>query len=266
MAAAARGVPERARAASSSRRRHRSPSISRSSRPVWLSRPRGVSADDGARRSASSSGGSRRSRCRIPSARRLGFRARRLALRRPGREARRSSRSRRASTATASGSSPSSCRAGRWPRSATRSSRSTSAPSASSTSSSAASSSRLTRVGASVPLRPGARERAGAPTGRRSRLALRLVGFVTIPSMIGLVLIARPIVDVIFRRGQVRGGGRRADGASPSSSSRSACTRRRGEDPDAGVLRAPRHADAGLRRHVRPRPSSGSSASRSPRR
>jgi putative peptidoglycan lipid II flippase len=33
-------------------------------------------------------------------------------------------------------------------------------------------------------------------------LALRLVGFVTIPSMIGLLLIARPIIDVIFRRGK----------------------------------------------------------------
>jgi putative peptidoglycan lipid II flippase len=32
--------------------------------------------------------------------------------------------------------------------------------------------------------------------------ALRLVGFVTIPSMIGLVLIARPAIDVIFRRGK----------------------------------------------------------------
>jgi len=33
-------------------------------------------------------------------------------------------------------------------------------------------------------------------------LALRLVGFVTIPSMIGLLLIARPVIDVIFRRGR----------------------------------------------------------------
>ena len=33
-------------------------------------------------------------------------------------------------------------------------------------------------------------------------LALRLVGFVTIPSMIGLLLVARPIIDVIFRRGK----------------------------------------------------------------
>jgi putative peptidoglycan lipid II flippase len=33
-------------------------------------------------------------------------------------------------------------------------------------------------------------------------LALRLVGFVTIPAMIGLLLIARPAVDVIFRRGR----------------------------------------------------------------
>jgi len=33
-------------------------------------------------------------------------------------------------------------------------------------------------------------------------LALRLVGFVTIPSMIGLFLIARPVIDVIFRRGR----------------------------------------------------------------
>ena len=33
-------------------------------------------------------------------------------------------------------------------------------------------------------------------------LGLRLVGFVTIPSMVGLLLIARPAVDVIFRRGR----------------------------------------------------------------
>lgn len=33
-------------------------------------------------------------------------------------------------------------------------------------------------------------------------LGLRLVGFVTLPSMVGLLLIARPIVDVIFRRGR----------------------------------------------------------------
>ncbi|HQR68573.1 MAG TPA: murein biosynthesis integral membrane protein MurJ, partial [Thermoanaerobaculia bacterium] len=33
-------------------------------------------------------------------------------------------------------------------------------------------------------------------------LALRLVGFVTIPSMVGLLLIARPVIDVIFRRGR----------------------------------------------------------------
>lgn len=37
-------------------------------------------------------------------------------------------------------------------------------------------------------------------------LALRLVGFVTIPAMIGLVLIARPAVDVIFRRGRFAAG------------------------------------------------------------
>lgn len=37
---------------------------------------------------------------------------------------------------------------------------------------------------------------------RTLTLALRLVGFVTIPSMIGLLLIARPIIDVIFRRGK----------------------------------------------------------------
>ncbi len=33
-------------------------------------------------------------------------------------------------------------------------------------------------------------------------LALRLVGFVTIPSMVGLLLVARPVIDVIFRRGR----------------------------------------------------------------
>lgn len=32
--------------------------------------------------------------------------------------------------------------------------------------------------------------------------ALRLIGFVTIPSMVGLVLLAGPVVDVIFRRGR----------------------------------------------------------------
>ncbi|HEX2798547.1 MAG TPA: murein biosynthesis integral membrane protein MurJ, partial [Thermoanaerobaculia bacterium] len=32
--------------------------------------------------------------------------------------------------------------------------------------------------------------------------ALRLIGFVTIPSMVGLMLLAAPIVDVIFRRGR----------------------------------------------------------------
>jgi putative peptidoglycan lipid II flippase len=32
--------------------------------------------------------------------------------------------------------------------------------------------------------------------------ALRLIGFVTIPSMVGLMLLATPIVDVIFRRGR----------------------------------------------------------------
>ncbi len=32
--------------------------------------------------------------------------------------------------------------------------------------------------------------------------ALRLIGFVTIPSMVGLMLLASPIVDVIFRRGR----------------------------------------------------------------
>ncbi len=37
---------------------------------------------------------------------------------------------------------------------------------------------------------------------RTLSLALRLVGFVTIPSMIGLFLIARPVIDVVFRRGR----------------------------------------------------------------
>ncbi|HEX7528401.1 MAG TPA: murein biosynthesis integral membrane protein MurJ, partial [Thermoanaerobaculia bacterium] len=32
--------------------------------------------------------------------------------------------------------------------------------------------------------------------------ALRLIGFVTIPSMVGLMLLAAPIVDVVFRRGR----------------------------------------------------------------
>jgi putative peptidoglycan lipid II flippase len=32
--------------------------------------------------------------------------------------------------------------------------------------------------------------------------ALRLIGFVTIPSMVGLVLLAGPVVDVVFRRGR----------------------------------------------------------------
>ncbi|MDL2716525.1 MAG: murein biosynthesis integral membrane protein MurJ [Acidobacteriota bacterium] len=32
--------------------------------------------------------------------------------------------------------------------------------------------------------------------------ALRLIGFVTIPSMVGLMLLASPVVDVIFRRGR----------------------------------------------------------------
>jgi putative peptidoglycan lipid II flippase len=36
--------------------------------------------------------------------------------------------------------------------------------------------------------------------------ALRLIGFVTIPSMVGLMLLAAPIVDVIFRRGRFAEG------------------------------------------------------------
>jgi putative peptidoglycan lipid II flippase len=36
--------------------------------------------------------------------------------------------------------------------------------------------------------------------------ALRLIGFVTIPSMVGLALLASPIVDVIFRRGRFAEG------------------------------------------------------------
>ena len=36
--------------------------------------------------------------------------------------------------------------------------------------------------------------------------ALRLIGFVTIPSMVGLVLLAQPVVDVIFRRGRFAEG------------------------------------------------------------
>ena len=36
--------------------------------------------------------------------------------------------------------------------------------------------------------------------------ALRLIGFVTIPSMVGLMLLAAPIVDVIFRRGRFGDG------------------------------------------------------------
>ena len=33
-------------------------------------------------------------------------------------------------------------------------------------------------------------------------LSLRLVAFVTIPSMVGLLLLARPVIDVVFRRGR----------------------------------------------------------------
>jgi putative peptidoglycan lipid II flippase len=33
-------------------------------------------------------------------------------------------------------------------------------------------------------------------------LSLRLVGFVTIPSTVGLLLLARPVIDVVFRRGR----------------------------------------------------------------
>ncbi len=36
--------------------------------------------------------------------------------------------------------------------------------------------------------------------------ALRLIGFVTIPSMVGLMLLAAPIVDVVFRRGRFAEG------------------------------------------------------------
>ncbi|HTS03845.1 MAG TPA: murein biosynthesis integral membrane protein MurJ, partial [Thermoanaerobaculia bacterium] len=36
--------------------------------------------------------------------------------------------------------------------------------------------------------------------------ALRLIGFVTIPSMVGLMLLAPPIVDVVFRRGRFAEG------------------------------------------------------------
>jgi len=36
--------------------------------------------------------------------------------------------------------------------------------------------------------------------------ALRLIGFVTIPSMVGLMLLAGPVVDVIFRRGRFAEG------------------------------------------------------------
>ena len=36
--------------------------------------------------------------------------------------------------------------------------------------------------------------------------ALRLIGFVTIPSMVGLMLLAAPIVDIIFRRGRFAEG------------------------------------------------------------
>jgi len=36
--------------------------------------------------------------------------------------------------------------------------------------------------------------------------ALRLIGFVTIPSMVGLMLLAGPVVDVIFRRGRFTEG------------------------------------------------------------
>jgi putative peptidoglycan lipid II flippase len=48
---------------------------------------------------------------------------------------------------------------------------------------------------------------SGRESYRRTlSLALRLVGFVTIPAMIGLLLIARPAVDVIFRRGRFGAG------------------------------------------------------------
>src|SRR5262249_39075654 len=36
--------------------------------------------------------------------------------------------------------------------------------------------------------------------------ALRLIGFVTIPAMVGLSLVAAPVVDVVFRRGRFSAG------------------------------------------------------------
>ncbi len=84
-------------------------------------------------------------------------------------------------------------------------------------------------------------------------LSLRLVGFVTIPSTVGLLLLARPVIDVIFRRGRFEARDVDADGAR-GRLLRARPLRGGGrEDPDAGLLRAPRHADAGRRRDVRPR-------------
>ena len=83
--------------------------------------------------------------------------------------------------------------------------------------------------------------------------ALRLIGFITIPSTVGLWLLATPLIDVVFRRG--RFGAADVDMTALAVGLLRArplrgCGR---EGPHAGVLRAPRHPHAGLRGHVRPR-------------
>ena len=69
-------------------------------------------------------------------------------------------------------------------------------------------------------------EKDRRPSSATVAFALRLIGFVTIPAMVGLMLLAEVIVDVVFRRG----GSRRRTSRRPrsrSSSSRSGSTRRR---------------------------------------